>query len=320
MKNAKFLTLLATFSVAVVGLAACAGTPAPADTSSAAPKKDITIGFVNANNLEFHTCLQKGIEAAADEQGVTLKVVNSAGDPVKEQTNVEDLLAQVPTALILQTVNVDSLSQAVAKANAATVPIYLTSVLGAEKDKVLGATVAAIPVTSGMLAEWTNTDAAGADANVAIIAGAPGAASDLFVQGYQDKLDSNLTVVFNQPGMYNRGKAQEVTENLLQSNPDTQYIYVPNEEMAFGVLEALKAADRTDIKIVANGGTENGLAAVEDGSFAVMTSESAYDIGHLALENAVKLLEGDTSVEKISTVEPVLVTKDTIDDAHPYCG
>ncbi|SDY78933.1 sugar ABC transporter substrate-binding protein [Herbiconiux ginsengi] len=319
MKNKKRTALLVA-GIAALGLAGCSSGGSAAPSASGEPQSSLAVGFVNANNLEYHTCLEKGVVAAADELGVKLDVVNSAGDPTKEQTNVEDILAQQPDILILQTVNVDSLEQAVAKANAAGVPIYLTSVLGNQDDDILGATVAQITTSAGLLAEFTNTDSAGAPVDVAIIAGAPGAASDLFVSGYSDKLDDNVNVVFNQPGFFNRAKAQEVAENLLQSNPGVQYIYVPNEEMAFGALAAVQAAGRDDIKILANGGTEAGLDAVASGDFTAMTADSAYELGHLALENAVKLKEGDTSVEKISSLAPVLVQKDNIADAPAFCG
>lgn len=318
MRNTTRLVAATATITLGLALAACS-TPAPSGEETTAPANDYTIGFVNANTLEYHTCLEKGISEAADELGVDLRVSNSAADPAKEQTNVEDFLAQGVDAVVLQTVNVDSLAQAVAKANAASIPIFMTSVAGNPDADILGAVVANFSASAAMLADWANEDSGGAAAKVAIIAGAPGAASDLFVNGFKDAVDDNLEIVFEQPGMFNRAKAQEVAENLLQSNPDVQYVYVPNEEMAFGALTAFQAAGRDDIKILANGGTDAGLQAVTDGGFAVMTADSAYEIGHLALESVVTALNGE-QIEKIQRSEPFLVTPDTVADAPAYCG
>jgi len=315
MKNSKRLVSIAAVAILGTSLAACSSGP----EAEPGAEPSFSIGFVNANTLEYHTCLEKGVAEAAESLGVKLTVVNSTADPAKEQTNVEDLLAQSPDALMLQTVNVDSLAQAVTKANTADVPIFMTSVAGNPEADILGAVVAQFAKSATLLADWASQDADGKSVNVAIVAGAPGAASDLFVNSFKENLSSNLNVVFEQPGMFNRGKAQEVAENLLQSNPDVEYIYVPNEEMSFGVLAALQAAGRDDIKILANGGTEAGLAAVESGDFTVMTTESAYELGHLALETVVQALE-DEEIEKIQGLDPVLVTVDNIAEAPAYCG
>lgn len=320
MKNMRHFVALATIALAGSTLAGCATTaePEPGDANSA--EEQLTIGFVNADTLEYHTCLEKGVSEAADDLGVELVLGNSTRDPAKEQTNVEDMLTRQVDVLIIQTVNVDSLDKAVTKANEADTPIFMTSVLASDTDKILGAVVAQFKPSAELLAEWLNEDAAGEPVKVGVIAGAPGAASDLFVNAFRDALDENAEVVFEQPGMFNRAKSQEVAENMLQSNPEVEYVYVPNEEMALGAAAAFGAAGRDDIHILANGGTEVGLEAVADGKFTVMTSNSAYDLGYLAVESTVALLDDPTAVEKVQGIPPMLVDESNVDQAPAYCG
>lgn len=319
MKINRTARVLACAALAGATLAACGsdGGSAGDDGGNDASRK---IGFVNADSLDFHTCLDKGVEGAAKAASVEVIKANSTRDPGKEQANIEDMIVRKVDAIILQTVNIDSLTGAVAQANAADIPIFLTSVSGPDKDKILGAELSDVFHNGELAAEWVEKDAAGADAEAAIIAGAPGAASDLFVKGFRKTLPDNVSVVFEQPGMFQRAKAQEVAENLLQSKPGVSYVFVPNEEMAFGAATTFANAGRDDIKIIANGGTEKGLEAVESGAFAMLVASSPAELGKKALETTVAQLESEAKEPVIGEIPLTVITKDNIADAPSYCG
>ncbi|MFE6282231.1 sugar ABC transporter substrate-binding protein [Streptomyces sp. NPDC057877] len=277
-----------------------------------------TIGFVNGNNTEFHTCLQGAIEREAEKLDVELLTANSTQDAGKELNNIEDMISRGVDAVIVQTVNVDALEADVAKAKAAGVPIFLTSVLLEDMDDVLGASVVPLAEVGKMDAELVARDAGGEDVQVGVIAGAPGAASDVMVGGFTDNLPENAEVVANQPGMFNPAKAQEVAENMIQSHPGLDYVFVANEEMAFGALNAFQAA-KADVKIVTSNGTERGVEAVGDGTFLGTVSNPAALTGANALATTVKLLDGDESAEKIARTPLAMVTRETAADAPEYC-
>ncbi|WP_229053497.1 sugar ABC transporter substrate-binding protein [Aeromicrobium sp. Leaf350] len=309
--------VLACMALAGGSLAACGTDSGEGGGSS---EDSYTIGFVNSDTLDFHTCLEEGLTKAADGASVEVISANSARDPGKEQSNIEDMIVRQVDAIILQTVNIDSLTGAVAQANAAGIPIFLTSVSGPDKTKILGAELSDVFHNGELAAQWLEEDAAGDDVDAAIIAGAPGAASDLFVKGFREALPDSVDVVFEQPGMFQRAKAQEVAENLLQSNPDVSYVFVPNEEMAFGAATAFANAGRDDIKIIANGGTPEGLEAVESGQFAMLVASSPADLGKKALETTVDQLEADAPEPAIGEIPLTVVTKDNVADAPSYCG
>ncbi|MGW0654991.1 sugar ABC transporter substrate-binding protein, partial [Streptomyces umbrinus] len=150
-------------------------------------------------------------------------------------------------------------------------------------------------------------------------AGAPGAASDLLVGGFKDALPANAEVVANQPGMFNPAKAQDVAENMIQAQPDLDYAFVANEEMAFAVRKAFDAAGAKDVKIVTVNGTEDGIAAVESGQLSATVANSAMTIGQTAVKNTIGLLDDNQGVDKIANIPLVLVTKDNVSDAPQYC-
>ncbi|MDQ4114901.1 MAG: sugar ABC transporter substrate-binding protein [Actinomycetota bacterium] len=310
----KAVAIGATAALAL-SLSACSGS----SDSSEGGEDAITIGFVNGSNTEFHTCLQAAIEEQAAEEGAEIITANSKQDPGTELANIEDMLSRNVDLLMVQTVNVDALANDIARAKAADVPIFLTSVLPEDLSGVLGAQIVPLAEVGKLDAEWVAEDAAGKPVEAAVIAGAPGAASDVLVGGFTDALPENVEVVANQPGMFNRSKAQEVAENIISSHPDLGYAFVANEDMAFGAANAFKAAGK-DVKIVTSNGTDAGLEALQNGTFSAIVSNSALITGHQAVQHALDLLEDPRGSERIGKTPIELITKENAADAPRYCA
>ncbi|GAA4023993.1 sugar ABC transporter substrate-binding protein [Streptomyces plumbiresistens] len=289
------------------------------DDGAGAAGGSVTLGFVNGANTHFHQCLLKAVEETGKAQKATVYSANSKQDAGTELSNIEDMIARNVDALIVQTVNVDALEGDIAKAKSAGIPIYLTSVATSDLSDVLGVAKVDLKKLGALDAGWIAKDAAGKDVKVGIVAGAPGAASDLMVGGFKDALPANAKVVANQPGMFNPAKAQDVAENMIQAQPDLDYAFVANEEMAFAVRKAFDAAGVKDVKIVSANGTEDGIAAVKSGQLSATVANSAMTIGQTAVKNTIGLLDKDKTVDKIADIPLVLVTKDNVSDAPQYC-
>ncbi|QXJ23857.1 sugar ABC transporter substrate-binding protein [Actinomadura graeca] len=303
-----------------LALSACSVDKGDATATPASSGKKLTLGFVNGNSIEFHTCLQKALQARADRAGVKVLTANSAMDPAKELSNIDDMIVKRVDAIVVQTVNIDSLEGGIGRANRAGIPIFLTSVASVDQSTILGAVVTDVRKVGRELGAWLVKDAGGGPAEVGIIGGAPGAAADLMNSAFKQSLGGGATVVFDQPAFWQRAKAQDVADNLLQARPKVSYVFVHNEDMAFGVLAAFKAAGRDDIKILTNGGSEAGVKAVKDGDFAVTVSNTPKSVGEMAVDNVVGLLRGTSGVKKIATVPDVLVTSENASEAPPYCS
>ncbi|WP_406465781.1 sugar ABC transporter substrate-binding protein [Streptomyces sp. NBC_00111] len=278
----------------------------------------VSLGFVNGGDTEFHTCLQASVEDTAEAEDAELYTANSHQNPGTELSNIEDMISRDVDALIVQTVNVDALKGDIAKAKSANIPIFLTSVVTDDPTDILGAVVVDLKQVGELDAGWVGKDAAGKPAEAGVIAGAPGAASDLLVNGFTKALPGNVEVVANQPGMFNAAKAQDVAENMIQAHPDLAYAFVANEEMAFGALKAFQAAE-ADVKIVTVNGTDRGVAAVKDGRFAATVANSAMTTGRIALTNTLALLD-KKKTDKIASTPISLITADNVSSAPQYCS
>lgn len=308
----RVLGSLLAATLCAASLSACSG-----ETADASGGDSRTLGFVNGGTTEFHTCLQRAVEAEAKTAGATVIAANSKQDPGTELSNIEDMISRSVDALIVQTVNVDALKNDITKAKGAGIPIFLTSVITSDTSDILGAVVVDLVGVGKLDAGFVAQDAAGAPVEAGVIAGAPGAASDKLVKGFTEALPDTVTVVANQPGMFNRAKAQDVAENMIQAHPNLKYAFVANEDMAFGALQAFQAAGK-NVKIVTVNGTDDGLAAVKDGRFAATVANSATVTGQLAVRNTISLLDKKSN-EKIANTPIKLITKDNLGEAPQYC-
>ncbi|MEU4655412.1 sugar ABC transporter substrate-binding protein [Streptomyces sp. NPDC023723] len=277
----------------------------------------LTLGFVNGGDSEFHQCLQKTVELTARTNFATLVTANSRQDAATELSNIEDMIAREVDAIILQTVSTDVLERGVAMAKEADVPVFLTSV-STDPSDILGAVVVDLKAVGRLDAQWIDRDAAGRPARAGVIAGAPGAASDLLVGGFTKALPGNVRVVDTQPGMYDADQARKVAAAMIRDHPDLDYAFVANEQMAFAAREAFDAAGADGVRIVTVNGTDEALAALKDGRFSATVSNSAGETGELAVRNTIALLRGRTA-EKIAKTPIRLITKSTADTAPFYC-
>ena len=138
-------TALAAFAGGTLVLSGCGSSD---DSGSSG---EVTLGFVNGGDTEFHSCLQKAVEQTAKTENAKIFTANSHQNSTTELSNIEDMTSRSVSALIVQTVNVDALKGDIAKAKAANIPIYLTSVATSDVNDILGAAV----VDLGKLGAWT---------------------------------------------------------------------------------------------------------------------------------------------------------------------
>ena len=75
------------------------------------------------------------------------------------------------------------------------------------------------------------------------------------------------------------GGGADVTENILQSNPEIKGIFAQNDEMALGAVRALGGRAGTDVKIVGFDGVEDALKAIQDGKMNATVAQQPDKIG-----------------------------------------
>lgn len=262
---------------------------------------------VSTQNNPFFVTLVEGAEAAAQELGVKLTVVDAGDDVTKQASDIEDLVSKQVGVLIVNPVDSDAVSSAVS--NAVSQGVKVISVDRAVNGVEIDCQIASDNVAGAEMATQYIVDTLGEGIKVAELQGTVGASAAIDRgQGFHNVADEKLDVVSSQPANFDRTEGMSVMENMLQSNGDIQAVFAANDEMALGAVEAISGAGK-DIMVVGFDATDDAIEAIKAGRMAATIAQQPDLIGKTAVEQAVKLINGET-IEKSIPVEVTLITKE----------
>ena len=286
-------------------------TYAAASTGSGEIVGNGSIGLsVSTQNNPFFVTLAEGAQKAADDLGVSLTIVDAGDDVTKQVADIEDLIAKDISVLIVNPVDSDAVAGAVQ--SAIDQGIKVISVDRVVNGVTVDCEIASDNVLGAELATQYIVDTLGEGTKVAELQGTSGASAAIDRgTGFHNIADDKLTVLASQVANFDRTEGMTVMENMLQANPDIQAVFAANDEMALGAVEAITGAGK-DILVVGFDATDDAIAAIKEGRMAATIAQQPDLIGYTAVENAVKLING----ESIPSSIPVEVTLITIENAE----
>lgn len=299
-KSARFMIV----GILLLGLLAGCTTEAP--TSGGGDNNEVVIGLsISTLNNPFFVTLKEGAEAAAKEHGVKLIVVDAQDDPAKQVSDIEDLVQQKVSAILINPTDGAAVVSAIQTANKANIPVFTVD-RGAEGGDVVSH-VASDNVAGGKMAGEYIKELLNNEGKVVELQGISGtsAARDRGEGFNQAVVDSNLEVIASQPADFDRSKGLSVMENILQAHSEIDAVFAHNDEMALGALKAIEASGR-DIVVVGFDATDDAVKAVEEGKLAATVAQKPALIGEIAVNTAMKVINGE-SVEAVIPVELELV-------------
>lgn len=278
------------------------------NTSSKQAQANGTIGLsVSTQNNPFFVTLVEGAQKAADKAGVSLTVVDAGDDASKQVNDIEDLISKNVSVLIVNPVDSDAVTGAVEVAVEKGVKVIAVdrAVNGVDID----CQIASDNVAGAELATQYIVDTLGEGVKVAELQGTSGASAAIDRgTGFHNIADKKLEVVASQTANFDRTQGMSVMENMLQADGGIQAVFAANDEMALGAVEAISGAKK-DILVVGFDATDDAIQAIKEGRMGATIAQQPALIGSTAIENAVKLIQGE-SIEKEIPVEVTLITKE----------
>lgn len=310
-RTAKKVLAVSTSVTLAFGMVACNRDSSGTDASGEASGGSVTLALSTQTN-PFFVQLREGAQEKADELGITLNV-QDAGDDASTQTNQLNNAATTGAgAVIVNPVDSDAVVSAVEALNNADIPVV--AVDRSSNGGEISSFVASDNVAGGEQAAQALADAIGGEGEIIVLQGVAGtSASRERGEGFKKGLEAfpNIKVVAEQTAGFDRTQGLNVATNLLQAHPNVKAIFAENDEMALGALEALGDKAGKDVMVVGFDGTEDGLAAVEDGRMVATIAQQPGELGAKAVEEAAKLLDGETAESEVP-VEVVTVTKENV--------
>lgn len=327
MKAHKSAALAAAVTAAGLTLAACGSSSSSSNSASgstapAASKGSMTVGYIETGPVEYYIRGVDGAQMAAKSLGVNLKVYNSNNSSATELSNVEDAISQGVKGLVIYSVGKSSLDADLAAANSAHIPaVVLYGYDPSIASKAVGFVQAQPPVTGKEAGAWTASHVSSGD--VAIIEGLLGRGdAEGYTAGYKAGIAANpkLKVVSTIAADWDRSKAQSAMADILTAHPDLKAVFVQNDDMSIGAIDAIKAAGKEgQVTVVSQNGSSDGLNALANGTMSADVAWSPAQEAQMALVRLVDYLKKGTKPESKLCVTPsIMVTKANMSAAPPW--
>jgi ribose transport system substrate-binding protein len=310
----------ASFVTALAGLA-LAGCTKPAPDPATPAKPRVALVLKTLNN-PFFIDMQKGAQEAATRLGVDL-VVQAAEREVdvdKQMQIIENLIQTRVQALCITPSGSKEVVTAIAKANAAGIPVVIVDTRVDEKAAAeagirLDGFVGSDNYEGGKVAGEYLLQLTGGKARVGLLEGIPGhETGDSRLKGFHDAVKNapGVRVVASQTANWERDQGFTVFQNMLQAHPEIDALFACSDMMALGAVEAIAAAGKTGkIRVIGFDAVGDARQAIAAGTMLGSVAQFPSEMGRLAVEDALKLIRGEKP-EAEQKVRIELVTKATL--------
>jgi ribose transport system substrate-binding protein len=314
-------TAIALTATTTLSLSACSpggGIATVSSTKRASGKKDATV-IMSTLNTPFSVSVKNGAQAQAAKSGVKLTVQNANNSEATALNLAKTAISNKTGVLILDPVSSRSATASATRANGAGIPVmaFGRKPAGGKLTCFVGYDA----IQAGRNAADALAKAIGDRGKVVEIQGILGTnmAKDRS-KGFEQEIAKHkaITVVAKQSANFDRSKALDVMTNVLQANPGINGVYAANDEMAMGVLSALKVRNlQGKVKLVGNDGIADALAAVAAGDMYAINAESPFALGQKLTNLTADILAGK-SVPTTNTLHGKLITKSNANQYAKY--
>lgn len=259
----------------------------------------------------FWAAVERGARDAAKAMKVNLVVLAPPAetDVAAQVAQVEDQIAKNVSAIIVAPTDVSALNSTFDKARAKKIPVLFVDTDGTWPYKATF--IGTDNMAGGALGGRFLCTQIKGKGDVAIITGVMTTQSiRARVEGARSAVKKcGLNEVAELPADSDRAKGQAVMEDILTSKPTVKGIFAANDLMALGAAEAVKARGKTgQILIVGFDAIPEAAQAILSGNLAASVAQNPANMGKFGVENALKLLKGQTIPKRIDT-GTTLVTK-----------
>ncbi len=297
-----------------------ASTHAPAATTRPLAKPRVAVVISTLNNPWF-VVLGETAKARTEELGYEATIFNSENDTAKEASHFENALASGVAAILFNATDSDGSIANVRKAKAAGVPVFCI-------DREINATDAA---TSQILSDNHGgcvalgqhfVEALGGKGSYVEILGYLGDNNaHNRSKGFHEVVDNypELKMVAQQAADFDRAKALEVMETLLQKHGDgLDAVFCGNDSMAMGAFQALAAAGRDDVRVFGFDGADEVVKLIADGRITATGMQFPKTMARQAADFAHEWIQGRRDYPQKVPVAVEVVTQENVAEYGDY--
>jgi ABC-type sugar transport system substrate-binding protein len=134
-------------------------------------------------------------------------------------------------------------------------------------------------------------------------------------KGFHSVVDEfpELKMVAQQSADFDRNKAMDVMETIMQANPNIDAVFCGNDAMALGAYQAVLAAGKADkVKIFGFDGSDDAINGIAEGKIAATVMQFPVLMSRTSADLADQYIEGKRDFSTKTPVEVVLVTSENV--------
>jgi len=283
-------------------------------------KKKMAVVVSTLNNPWF-VFLAETAAAKANALGYEARIFDSQNNTALESDHFENILVAGFDAILFNPTDANGSVANVQKAKAAGVPVFCM-------DREINSPDAA---TSQILSDsYSGSVAIGKyftqqlnkKGNYVEILGIVGDNNTWArSKGFHSVTDNypGLKMVAQQSADFDRNKALEVMESILQAHPDIDAVFCGNDGMAMGAYQALAAAGKADkVKVFGFDGAEDVITAIHENKVAATGMQFPKVMAEKAAQFADEYIKGKRDFPQKIPVAVELVTQKNIGDYIAY--
>lgn len=238
---------------------------------SCSPKKDqekpkVAVVISTLNNPWFVVLAESAAENAR-KLGYEAKIFDSQNNPSTEADNFENLISSGFDAILFNPTDADGSIANILKAKTAGIPVFcMDREVNADdaatsqvlSDNYSGCVEIGIEFVKALNGKGKYVEIIGlvGDNNTWARSG-----------GFHSVVDKfpDLKMLAQQSGDFDRNKAMEVLETIMQANPDIDAVFCGNDAMAMGAYQALQSAGKADkVKVFGFDGASEVIEKIKE--------------------------------------------------------
>jgi ribose transport system substrate-binding protein len=251
--------------------------------------------FTKAAGNPIARAVRAGAQAVGNAAGITIQqyIPTSPGNVPQQQFLVDEAIRAKSDAIVFGPVDVKAMVPSAQKITAAKIPLINIS------DKLAGGDALSFVGTDdyGIAVDTARTlfKAMGGKGNLVILNGPDNTPTAIErKRGFKDALKEfpNIKVLLERNALYARPTASDLIKAMLATNPAPQIdgILAANDAMAFGAIEAFKAAKKKTLVVGINASKE-AVDLIKAGDMLASGDDNGLVEGCIGMEIAIRVLK-----------------------------
>lgn len=270
---------------------------------------------VSTLNNPWFVVLAETARDRARELGHTAVIFDSQNDPAKESQHFDNIIASGYSAILFNCTDARGSISNVRRAKNANIPVFCMD-REIEANDVAVSQILSDNFSGTVALGQYFVEQVGEDAQYVELLGL---VSDTNTwnrsKGFHSVVDRfpGLRMVAQQSAEFDRAKALEVLESILQVHPNIDAVFCGNDAMAMGAYQALLATNRASrVKVFGFDGADDVVRSIAEGKITATVMQFPKTMARTAAEYADRYLKGERDFPQRVPVAVELVTRDNV--------